>query len=129
MAIFVVGCTTMQRRPISFAEAVRNSVETAAGRTNIVVVVRSDGALSLGGRPTTVVELEGIRNVSGLPENPPSVTIRADRDARHADVRAVMDALTKAGIWRIKIAAIRMPQNDTPDGIRQPAGGSARQLR
>ena len=37
------------------------------------------------------------------------VVIRGDAATRHEDIRRVMDACTNAGLWRVKLAAIKEP--------------------
>jgi biopolymer transport protein ExbD len=39
------------------------------------------------------------------------VVVRGDAKARHADIKAVMDSCTRAGIWKIKFAAIKDKQS------------------
>jgi biopolymer transport protein ExbD len=121
-AMLMAGCATMQVRPPSFEQAVLTSIDPADKRHQVVIQVDKDGGISVGGRPTALQELEGIRKVAGLPEDPPAVLIRANREAKHADIRAVMNAITKAGIWKITFAAIREDketQNQQPEGIRR----------
>jgi biopolymer transport protein ExbD len=35
------------------------------------------------------------------------VVIRADGETRHESIRAVMDACTRAGLWKVKFAAVK----------------------
>jgi len=73
----------------------------------VVIVVDKTGTITVAGRPTTLEEIKSIREVVGTSENPPRALIRADRETKHADVRALMDALSGAGVWHIDFAAIK----------------------
>ncbi len=113
VALLVTGCASLHVKPRTFDQAVLESIEPQDDHHQVVVVVGKTGAVTVAGRPTSLSELESLCNISGLPENPPAALIRGHREAKHADVRAVMDAITKAGIWRIRFAAIKPkePQN------------------
>jgi biopolymer transport protein ExbD len=110
LALVVTGCASLRVKPCTFDQAVLESIEPQDGHHQVVVVVDKNGTITVAGRPASLHELEGLCNVAGLPENPPAALIRGHREAKHADVRAVMDAITKAGIWRISFAAIKEPK-------------------
>jgi biopolymer transport protein ExbD len=107
LALLVTGCASLRVKPRTFDQAVFESIEPQGDHHQVVVVVNKNGSITVAGRPTSLQEVEGLCKVAGLPENPPAALIRGHREARHADVRAVMDAITKSGIWRISFAAIK----------------------
>ena len=63
--------------------------------------------MTIAERPITLDEISNIATVQGLPVNPPSVLIRADREAPHENVKACLDALSKSGIWKISFASVK----------------------
>ena len=107
LALVATGCASLHVKPCTFDQSVLESIEPQDDHHQVVVVVDKNGSITVAGRPTSLHELEGLCKVAGLPENPPAAIIRGHREAKHADVRAVMDAITKAGIWRISLAAIK----------------------
>lgn len=107
LALVATGCASLCVKPCTFDQSVLESIEPQDDHHQVVVVVDKNGSITVAGRPTSLHELEGLCKVAGLPENPPAAIIRGHREAKHADVRAVMDAITKAGIWRISFAAIK----------------------
>ena len=113
-ALLVSGCVTVRMKHQTFDEAVLASVEKDIPHQPVVVVVHKGGTITVAGRPTSLHELGMIRNVAGLPENPPAAHIHCDPDATHADVRAAMDAIAGGGIWRIAIKVNRA-DNKTPN--------------
>lgn len=117
------GCATLRTaKPVSFADAVRSSLEQSGKYTYVVVHVDADGTIRVAGRPTTLAELSTLPYVEGLTaEEKPAVIIQAPPDAKHADVRAVMDACSKAGIWRIAFRGLKketQAQNKPPEATR-----------
>jgi biopolymer transport protein ExbD len=106
MCACLTGCATIQPKSLSFGDAVRTSLQDKGNPPLAVLVIQEDGSILVAGRPTTLAEIETIDTVKGLPESP-GVLIEADRRTKHKDVRAVMDACTKAGIWRINFKAIK----------------------
>ncbi len=83
------------------------AIEQKDPRT-IVIEVDRRGHISIANTPMTVAYLRGILANSvrmqgyGLP-----VMIRGDHRAKHADIRAVMDACSSVGLWRIQFAAVK----------------------
>jgi len=122
LTLAFTGCATFQAKPRTFEQAVHDSIQPGDRHQTVVILVDKTGAITIAGRPTSLQEIEGIRGVAGTPDTPPAAIIRADRETRHADVRAVMDALTKAGVWRISFAAIKetdKSQNQPVEAIRR----------
>jgi len=122
LTLAFTGCATFQTKSRTFEQAVHDSIPPGDEHQTVVIVVDKTGAVTVAGRPTSLEDIEGIRKVAGLTETPPAALIRGHREAKHADVRAVMDALTKAGIWRINFAAIKETdesQNKPVEDIRR----------
>jgi len=69
---------------------------------------RTNGMVKVGGQPIQLTELPTIlteatkRHGYDLP-----VLIRASSSIEHRQVKAVMETITDAGIWRIEIAALK----------------------
>jgi biopolymer transport protein ExbD len=125
-AMLLAGCATLKMSPPTFEQAVLSSINATDDRHQVVVVVDKDGAITVAGRPTTLEELERTRSVVGLPENPPAALIRGHREAKHADVRAVLDALSRGGIWRISFIAFK-EGNEVQNQASQAIGAGAPQ--
>ena len=91
---------------MSFAEAVRTSLQDPDGDPSVVFLVQNDGQIFTAGRATT---LDEIAMLSSLPEFPvlTPVLIKADRRAKHTDIRAVMDACAKAGFFKIRFKMLK----------------------
>jgi biopolymer transport protein ExbD len=110
----VTACTTTRMTHLAFDQAVLASIDRDIPHQPVVVVVDKGGIITVAGRPTTLQELGMIKNVVGLPENPPAAHIHCTPDATHADVRAAMDAIAGGGIWRIAIK-VNNQENKTPN--------------
>ncbi len=76
----------------------------------VIIEVNERGLISVGSARFSARQLQGLmqqtvnRHGYGVP-----ILIRADRNARHSDVRQVMDACSSVGLWRMKFAAIKEP--------------------
>lgn len=74
----------------------------------VIIEVNRRGVISIGAARFTPLQLQGLlrntvsRHGLGVP-----ILIRADENARHEDVRQVMDACASVGLWRMKFAAIK----------------------
>ena len=106
MCACLAGCATFHSKPLTFGDALRASLQDMGKERMVVLSIQKDGTILVANRPTTLAEIETIPSVEGLP-TPPAILIRAHRETRHKDVRAVMDACTKAGIWKISFKAIK----------------------
>jgi biopolymer transport protein ExbD len=106
LIMLLVGCATFQKTTRNdFDNAVLNSIEARGDRKDVVIMMASNGTISIGGRPTMLSEISQLRKVRGLPQNHPSVILRADYQALHTDVRACLDELADAGIWKVTFQA------------------------
>ncbi len=112
MIIFFVVSIELDRQVIDeniiLAESRHGpAIEKRDPRT-ITVEVSERGDLSIARTTMTAGTLTAIlRQARGLhgPEVP--VHIRGDRGASHADIRRVMNAAGRAGLWRISIIALK----------------------
>lgn len=82
-------------------------VEKKDPRT-ITVDVDANGRVSIASTPISLGVLQTVlrKAVAEYGQTTP-VVIRGDIQAKHSDIRAVMDACTAAGLWKVKFAAIR----------------------
>ena len=106
LLLILTGCTTTRKAPRqTLDQAIRASVETRGIRTDVVIHMAKDGAMTVAGMPITREELKHIRSVNGLSADPPSVLLRADRETKHEYVKDCLDALSESGIWKISFQA------------------------
>jgi biopolymer transport protein ExbD len=76
--------------------------------TQVTIDVDERGRIQVAGFGMSVNTLvQVLRKQIGLYGTQIPVIIRGDEDTRHEDVKRVMDACTRAGIWKIKFAAIK----------------------
>ncbi|MDP6524931.1 MAG: biopolymer transporter ExbD [Kiritimatiellia bacterium] len=73
----------------------------------LVIEVDKRGWISLHGAQVTTTQLRALvqRRYNSVGEFP--VLIRGDRDARHKDIRKVMDICSGVGLWKINFAAVK----------------------
>ncbi len=92
--------------PLPTAESGQEIIDDLQPR--VVVNVEADGTLTLAGRKISPQQLPerllAERKASG---DALELRIRCDRDTPYANVRPVMLAATKAGIWSIAFSVIR----------------------
>ena len=128
LLLLLAGCTTIRKPPLqTFDDSIRASIESRGDGLVVVIVMEKDGTISAGGRPITLDDIPAIRSVSGLPANPPGVLIRADREALHKDVKACLDALSKAGIWKITFLTAETDELHNKGLLRTGAPRTGRQ--
>lgn len=84
----------------------------AAGRSEIVVNVREDGAIMLGPRQYTPADLQNVLEqlVDDYPDE--RVIIRGDRESRYERIVTVMDIARDAGVRHIYFATVRHADDD-----------------
>lgn len=93
---------------VRMAMAPNGAVEEQKDPRTVTVDVREDGAIQI--MKTTISEgqlltiLNKARNESG--QSTP-VVIRGDQHVTHEDIRKVMDICGKAGLWKIRFAALK----------------------
>ncbi|MCS6771696.1 MAG: biopolymer transporter ExbD [Kiritimatiellae bacterium] len=112
LIIFFVVTTDMQQKAID--ESIRlamaphaKPVETRDPR-EIVIEVDKNGRISIARVYMSADYLYTvIRKVVADHGQTVPVIIRADGETRHDAIRAAMDAVTRAGLWKVKFAAIR----------------------
>jgi biopolymer transport protein ExbD len=113
LIIFFVATTSLQSQAIEdrvkLAMAPHGKEVKAKVANEVVISVRSDGAMAFGNgprfdRPTLTAILKKIRADSG---GTPSVVIRADGSVIHEYVKNAMDACTDSGVWKIKFQALK----------------------
>lgn len=113
LIIFFVCTVSMQDKAIDesirLAMAPHGEVSNVKNPLEINVDVDRDGVIKIARERVTEQMLYNILSkVAGEygPNNVP-VLIRGDGKAKHGAVRTVMDACAKAGIWKIKITALK----------------------
>lgn len=113
LIIFFVCTVSMQDKAIDesirLAMAPHGEVSTAKNPLEVNVDVDRHGVISIARTRVTEQTLYNILSkVAGeYGANNVPVIIRGDGKAKHGAVRAVMDACAKAGIWKIKISALK----------------------
>lgn len=113
LIIFFVCTVSMQENAVDasirLAMAPHGEVSNVKNPLEINVDVDRNGVISVARVRYTEQEITSIfKKVAGDygPNNVP-VNIRGDGKAKHGAVRAVMDACARAGIWKIKISALK----------------------
>lgn len=112
MIIFFIVTIKMDeniKEDIELSDAPQGPLYDNPSPRTLVIEVDQRGWLSIGAVQFTEA---GLRQVirSGVKRGIFPVMIRADRRAKHKDVRRVMDMCAEAGIWRIDFAAIKEPK-------------------
>ena len=106
LIIFMVATPLIARSPVSLPDAF-HAVDRPGDR--LEVVVRSTGAIELGGIPfaTTAAFSDYIAARSSASASPIAVLVQADRDAVYRDVAGVLSACRRAGVAEVALAAER----------------------
>lgn len=80
----------------------------------LVIEVDRLGWISMHGAQVSPTQLKAIvqRRYNSLGEYP--VLIRGDKDAKHKDIRKVMDICSSVGLWKINFAAIKEHKTQQP---------------
>ncbi len=83
------------------------AVEKKDPRT-VYIDVEKNGVFRIGGAKMSITSLQSIMvRIAKESKFQVPVVIRADASVRHDEVRKVMDICARAGLWRIKFAAIK----------------------
>ena len=112
LIIFFVTTVDMQNKALEtkvrMAMAPNGPVEEVKDPRTVVVDVEQDGTISITRTPLSEGQLLTIlnkaRNTSG--QSTP-VVIRGDYAAKHEVIKRVMDICGKAGLWKIRFAALK----------------------
>ena len=112
LIIFFVTTVDMQNKALETAVRMAMSpngpVEEVKAPRTVTVDVESDGRISITRTPLSDGQLLAIlnkaRNTSG--QGTP-VVIRADYAVHHEVVKRVMDICGKAGLWKLRFAALK----------------------
>jgi biopolymer transport protein ExbD len=106
LIIFMVATPFIVGSPVPLPDAF-HAVDRPGDR--LEVVVRSTGAVELGGVPFTTTEAlsDYIAARSSASAAPIAVLIQADRDAVYGDVAGVLSACRRAGVAEVALAAER----------------------
>ena len=113
LIIFFVATTAMQDKVIdsriSLAIAPHGAVVTTKDPLEINVDEDKDGTIRIMQTAISARTLENVltKAVQDYQTSQIPVIIRGDADAKHESIRQVMDACAKAGIWKIKFAALK----------------------
>ena len=96
---------------IALAKAPNGPAAGIKDTREIVVDVNQYGGISIARTPVTKVDLTNVLKKalaeSGGKLNDLPVIIRGDAKATHLMIRGAMDTCAEAGIWKIKIAALK----------------------
>lgn len=93
---------------IKLALAPHGKPVTTKDPRTIYVAMDASGRATIAGTPVTAGILHNVlKKAIGAYGQDVPVVIRADGRARHDKVQVVMDTCAAAGIWRIKIAALK----------------------
>ena len=119
LIIFFITTVDMESKALDtkvrMAMSPNGPVEDVKDPRTVVVDVDSDGAISIMKTRLSEGQLLNIlnkaRNSSG--QSTP-VVIRGDLAAKHEQVKRVMDICGKAGLWKIRFAALKEKAAPTP---------------
>jgi biopolymer transport protein ExbD len=78
----------------------RAATATETKSTELAIVVHRDGSLHLGGKPTTLAEIEAVAARS-TPDTQAAVS--GDRGVPYEHIVAVMDALRRGGVYKLAL--------------------------
>ena len=112
LIIFFVTTADLQAKSLDtavrMAMAPNSPVEEVKDPSTVTVDVDKDGKISIMRTPLTenqlLAALVNARNVSG--QGTP-VVIRGDVTTSHEDIKRVMDLCGKAGLWKLRFAALK----------------------
>jgi len=113
LIIFFITAIDMQRRDLDLqlklAMAPHGKPVTARNPLTIYVDVDQQGRISIGGVRMTVDYLYVVlrKAVNEFGQRNVPVVIRGDMKATHEEIRKVMDACSRAGLFSVKFAAIQ----------------------
>jgi len=113
LIIFFVCTVSMQDKAfdenVRLAMAPNGAAVTAKDPREVNVDVDPNGKISISRMRMSEPQLASILTKVAAEygaQNVP-VVIRGDSKTKHSDIKIVMDACLKAGIWKIKIAALK----------------------
>lgn len=112
LIIFFVCTVAMQdqtlRTDIILARAPHGEPVKGKDPREVIVDVSKDGRITISNTTMSQKQLyEIMRKVVGESGQGVPVIIRGDLNATHNTIRRAMDTITEAGIWKIKIAALK----------------------
>jgi len=108
LSAVLAGCTTPMQRSPGFADAVQTSLERSEEISVPVISVQKDGSVWISERPISLADLAQLLEDPSMP-NPPAVIIQGHPEAKNDDVRTVMEACCRLGIWRVKLRHMNNP--------------------
>ncbi len=113
LIIFFVCTVSMQDKAndesIKMAMAPHGEVSKDKNPLEITIDVNKSGVISISRQPMTEGTLYSVLSKVAAEYGAANVPviIRGDAKTKHGAVRTVMDACAKAGIWKIKISALK----------------------
>jgi biopolymer transport protein ExbD len=112
LIIFFITTVDMESKALEtkvrMAMSPHGPVEEVKDPRTVVVDVDSDGVASIMRTPLNDGQLYTVlRNAATSSGQTTPVVIRGDLDAQHQDVKRVMDIIGKAGLWKIRFAALK----------------------
>ena len=112
LVIFFVCTTKMQEGAmndrVNLAMAPDGKAVEQKDPSEIQIAVSADGKITIANTLLSESLLVSVlhKSVADAGRQVP-VIIRGDKDAEHKDIKRVMDACARAGIWKISFAAIK----------------------
>ena len=112
LIIFFITTVDMESKALEtkvrMAMSPHGPTEEVKDPRTVVVDVDSKGAASIMRTPLNDGQLYTVlRNAATSSGQSTPVVIRADQDVLHQDVKRVMDVIGKAGLWKIRFAALK----------------------
>ena len=112
LIIFFITTIDMENKALEtkvrMAMSPHGPVEEKKDPRTVVVDVEKDGAIKIGqtrlneGQLLTILKNARLNSGSSTP-----IVIRGDFDAKHDDIHRVMAVAGKAGLWKIRFAALK----------------------
>ena len=119
MIIFFVLTVDLDKKQfderITLAMAPHGQAVTAKDPRTVYVDVHANGMISVAHQKHSLLSFQYMMNnaVGKHGQNVP-VVIRGDQNTRHEDIRMVMDACSRAGLWKVSFAALKERAKNQP---------------
>lgn len=112
LIIFFITAVDMESKALEtkvrMAMSPHGPVEEVKDPRTVVLDVDDQGVVSIMRTPLSDAQLYTVlRNAAMSSGQTTPVVIRADSEAKHEQVKRVMDIIGKAGLWKIRFAALK----------------------